>query len=48
MTAVIGVLAAVAALAGGIILGMLGAMGTLIGGVLLVAASAIFVFLPFV
>ena len=48
MTAVIGVLVSVAALAGGIIIGMLGAMGTLIGGVLLVAASVIVVFLPFV
>jgi len=46
MTAVIGVLVAVAALAVGMIIGMFGAMGTLFGAVLLVASAVISLFLP--
>jgi len=47
MTAIIGVLAAVAALAGGVVIGMFGAMGALFGAVLLIASAIITLFLPF-
>ena len=46
MAVVVALIAAVAALFGGIIAGMLGAMGVLFGTVLLAVASVVFMVIP--